>query len=95
MPTPPRKPTGPGRIRSNRSRRAPYALLAGICPQPGPPIRQEAANGEPGPDAAGPAPAEDEYTTSDPGTGGPLAARTPPTSTTFASVTPGNWSANG
>ncbi|MGY5116407.1 nucleotide exchange factor GrpE [Streptomyces sp. 900105755] len=31
-------------------------------PRPGPP-RPEAANGEPGPDAAGPTPAEDEYTT--------------------------------
>ncbi|TQJ57144.1 nucleotide exchange factor GrpE [Streptomyces sp. NBC_00080] len=31
-------------------------------PEPGPP-RSEAANGEPGPDAAGPARAEDEYTT--------------------------------
>ncbi|WP_406175094.1 nucleotide exchange factor GrpE [Streptomyces sp. NBC_00996] len=35
----------------------------GDLPQPGPPTRPEAANGEPGPDAAGPAPAEDEYTT--------------------------------
>ncbi|MFF3677613.1 nucleotide exchange factor GrpE [Streptomyces sp. NPDC002120] len=34
----------------------------GDLPQPGPP-RPEAENGEPGPDAAGSAPAEDEYTT--------------------------------
>ncbi|MFK0043514.1 nucleotide exchange factor GrpE [Streptomyces sp. NPDC090741] len=34
----------------------------GDLPQPGPP-RPEAANGEPGPDAAGPERAEDEYTT--------------------------------
>ncbi|MEV5901564.1 nucleotide exchange factor GrpE [Streptomyces sp. NPDC052127] len=34
----------------------------GDLPQPGPP-RSEAASGEPGPDAAGPARSEDEYTT--------------------------------
>ncbi|MFJ5218835.1 nucleotide exchange factor GrpE [Streptomyces sp. NPDC088354] len=35
----------------------------GDVPQPGPPPRPEAANGEPGPDVAAPAPAEDAYTT--------------------------------
>ncbi|MFE9812083.1 nucleotide exchange factor GrpE [Streptomyces sp. NPDC005227] len=34
----------------------------GDLPQPGPPPRQEAGRDEPGPDAAGPAPVEDEYT---------------------------------
>ncbi|MFI5821834.1 nucleotide exchange factor GrpE [Streptomyces rishiriensis] len=35
----------------------------GDLPQPGPPPRPAAAHDEPGPDAAGPASAEDEYTT--------------------------------
>ncbi|MDX3855358.1 nucleotide exchange factor GrpE [Streptomyces sp. AK02-01A] len=35
----------------------------GDSPQPGPPTRPEAAHDEPGPDAAGPAAAGDEYTT--------------------------------
>ncbi|MFI5972647.1 nucleotide exchange factor GrpE [Streptomyces sp. NPDC051452] len=35
----------------------------GDLPQPGPPPRPGAAHDQPGPDAAGPPPAEDEYTT--------------------------------
>lgn len=62
----PTHPQEPGRAASDPGAQVPEGAgpdARGDLPQPVPP-RPEAANGEPGPDAAGgPAPAEDEYTT--------------------------------
>lgn len=61
----PSHPQEPGRADSDPVESAPQDAGRpphGDLPRPGPP-RPEAANGEPGTDAAGPAPAEDEYTT--------------------------------
>ncbi|MFE2736091.1 nucleotide exchange factor GrpE [Streptomyces sp. NPDC059349] len=63
----PRHPQEPDRAASDPTESAPEGAVRpprGDLPQPGPPTRPEAAHDEPGPDAAaGPAPAEDEYTT--------------------------------
>ncbi|MFK4149394.1 nucleotide exchange factor GrpE [Streptomyces sp. NPDC004065] len=62
----PSRPQEPERAASEPAEPVPEGAARpprGDLPQPGPPPRPEAANDEPGPDAAGPAPAEDEYTT--------------------------------
>ncbi|MEU3830327.1 nucleotide exchange factor GrpE [Streptomyces sp. SID486] len=61
----PTHPQEPGRAASDPGVRVPEGAgppPRGDLPRPDPP-RPEAANGEPGPDAAGSAPAEDEHTT--------------------------------
>ncbi|MFJ4851479.1 MULTISPECIES: nucleotide exchange factor GrpE [unclassified Streptomyces] len=62
----PTRPQEPGRPPSDPVEPVPENAVRpprGDVPQPGPLPRPEAADGEPGPDAAGPARAEDEYTT--------------------------------